>query len=481
MKKILSCLLTLCMLLALCACGGTTEGSQETPADITTATDAGFKVGYHKVNITPEDSVPMGGYNKPSERMSTGYNDYLYATVCAITDESGETAILIGIDLTSSYSRVSHDIREAIEKEHGIPFENILYSASHMHTGPDLNSDKMTVIAKYKKQLQEWVVDAVGAALEDRKPATMYIGSTQTEGLNFVRRYLMNDGTYAGDNFGDYSSGYKAHETEADGQLQLIKFVREGDNDVLLANFQTHPHRASSSTSTILTADLVGVFRTELENQLGIEVCYFSGAGGNLNPKSRITEENITADYKEQGAALAKYAVDAYDTLTQAATGEVKSRMVTATYNTDHSDDHLLDVAKDLYTRYNKDQLTAAEVKELGKEYGIQGTYHAGAIISKADEGRTRDFEHYTIAIGDVAFVGAPEEMFDTNGKQIKEGSPYKMTFILTYCNGSNGYIPSEFAWEHGGYEVYKTKFARGTAELIVAQFLEMLNDMHNN
>ncbi len=479
MKKLL-CVLLAVLMLALCACGqGGSSAETQTPTEETKG--GVFSVGYAKANITPEDSVPMGGYNKPSERMSTGYNDYLYATVCAITDESGETAILIGIDLTSSYSRVSHDIREAIEKEHGIPFENILYSASHMHTGPDLNSDQITSIVKYKKQLQQWVVDAVGAAMEDRKPATMFIGSAQTEGLNFVRRYLMNDGTYAGDNFGDYSSGYKEHETEADGQLQLIKFVREGDNDVLLANFQTHPHRASSATSTALTADLVGVFRTELENQLGIEVCYFSGAGGNINPKSRITSENITADYKEQGAALAKYAVDVYDSLTEAATGEVKSRMVTSTYDTDHSDDHLLDVAKDLYTRYNKDQLTAAEVKELGKEYGIQGTYHAGAIVGKADEGRTRDFEHYTIAIGDVAFVGAPEEMFDTNGKQIKEGSPYKMTFILTYCNGSNGYIPSELAWEHGGYEVYKTKFARGTAELIVDQFLNMLNDMYNN
>ena len=479
MKKIL-CVFLAALMLALCACGGGESGGQ-TAETTTAAAEATFMVGYHKVNITPEDSVPMGGYNKPSERMSTGFNDYLYATVCAITDANGETAILIGIDLTSSYSRVSHDIRNAIVKAHGIPFENILYSASHMHTGPDLNSDQITSIVKYKKQLQDWVVDAVGAAMEDRKPATMYIGSAQTEGLNFVRRYLMNDGTYAGDNFGDYSSGYKEHETEADGQLQLVKFVREGDNDVLLANFQTHPHRASSSTSTILTADLVGVFRTELENQLGIEVCYFSGAGGNLNPKSRITSENITADYKEQGAALAKYAVDVYDSLTEAATGEVKSRMVTSTYGTDHSDDHLLDVAKDLYSRYQKGTLSAAEVKELGKEYGIQGTYHAGAIVGKADEGRTRDFEHYTIAIGDVAFVGAPEEMFDTNGKQIKEGSPYKMTFILTYCNGSNGYIPSELAWEHGGYEVYKTKFARGTAELIVDQFLDMLNDMYNN
>ncbi len=476
MKKIL-CVLLAVLMLALLGCGASGEGQQ---ADGTTgAAEGGFMVGYHKVNITPEDSVPLGGYSKPRERMSTGYNDYLYATICAITDARGETAILIGIDLTSSYSKVSHDIRNEIVKAHGIKFENILYSASHMHSGPDLNQSDMPVIANYLRTLKSSVTEGVGKALADRKPATMYIGSAQTEGLNFVRRYVMNDGTYAGDNYGSFTSGIKEHESQADGQLQLIKFVREGDNDVLLANFQTHPHRGGGSDNTTITADLVGAFRTAMEEQKGIEVCYFSGAGGNINPSSRIKEENITADYKEQGQELARYAVEVYDSMTQVQTGAVKVKMETVAYPTDHSEDHLVSIASDLYSRYSKGIITAAQLKEEGAQYGIASAFHAGAIGTKAKLGETLDFEHFTISIGDVAFVGAPEEMFDTNGRYIKDNSPFEMTFILTYCNGTNGYIPSALGFEHGGYEVHKCKFKAGTGEAIAEKFVEMLSTLH--
>jgi len=478
MKKILSLCLVICLVLALCACGGTAEGGQTEQTGA--AGSAAFSVGYHKVNITPEDSVPLGGYAKPRERMSTGFNDYLYATICAITDAQGETAILIGIDLTSSYKSVSHKVREDIAKAHDIPFENILYSASHMHSGPDLNQQDMPCISNYIRILRSSITEGVGKALEDRKPATMFIGSAQTEGLNFVRRYLMNDGTYAGDNFGDYSSGYKEHETKADGQLQLIKFVREGGNDVLLANFQTHPHRGGGSDNTIITADLVGAFRTAMEEQKGVSVCYFSGAGGNINPSSRIKSENITADYKEQGQALAKYAVDVYDSMTEVQTGAVKIKMETVAYPTDHSQDHLVSVASDLYSRYSKNIITSAELKAEGKQYGIASSFHASAICTKAELGDTLDFEHFTVSIGDVAFVGAPEEMFDTNGMFIKENSPFKMTFILTYCNGTNGYIPSALGFEHGGYEVHKCKFAAGTGEKIADQFVKQLTELHS-
>ena len=95
-----------------------------------------------------------------------------------------------------------------------------------------------------------------------------------------------------------------------DNQLQLIKFSREEGKDIIMANFQMHPHRNGGSKNLNMTADIPGVFRTELENQLGVNVLYFTGASGNVNPTSRITEENITKDYIEQGKALAKYAID---------------------------------------------------------------------------------------------------------------------------------------------------------------------------
>ena len=77
--------------------------------------------------------------------------------------------------------------------------------------------------------------------------------------------------------------------------------------------------------------------------------------------------------------------------------------------------------------------------------------------------------------IGDLAFVSAPFEMFDTTGMYIKENSPYEMTFIMTCTNGSFGYVPSENAFVNGGYEVYTSRFVKGTAEKAADILLELI------
>jgi hypothetical protein len=70
--------------------------------------------------------------------------------------------------------------------------------------------------------------------------------------------------------------------------------------------------------------------------------------------------------------------------------------------------------------------------------------------------------------------------MFDTNGMQIKEGSPFSMTFVLTCANNNLSYLPSDLAFQHGGYAVDVTLFTRGTAEELVTSYLGMLNDLYH-
>ena len=82
----------------------------------------------------------------------------------------------------------------------------------------------------------------------------------------------------------------------------------------------------------------------------------------------------------------------------------------------------------------------------------------------------------YAITFGEIAFVGAPYEMFDVSGMQIKEASPAKMTFVCTCTNGSMGYFPSFDEYARGGYEVCVTNYAQGTAELCVAELLRLIN-----
>ena len=41
-----------------------------------------------------------------------------------------------------------------------------------------------------------------------------------------------------------------------------------------------------------------------------------------------------------------------------------------------------------------------------------------------------------------------------------------------------NGYIPSSLAFDNGGYSTDISNFAKGTAELLVTNYIDMLNNM---
>ena len=234
MKKyfsILVFLLTLTLLLVGC--------NQTTPAESTGAAQSGgsFQVGYARTDITPTAVVPMGGYS--DGRLSTGVKDPLYATAISFSDGDGNTLVMVALDLTRSYSEIIPTVRMYVAEKTGIPFDNILTSASHTHSGPDLAMTSNHNITQYNEALKDKVLDAVNRSLEDRKNAEMYTTYIRGEGLNTTRHYLLDNGSYAG-NGCDFSVGkILGHVGVADNLLQLIKFTREGGKDVVLANWHT--------------------------------------------------------------------------------------------------------------------------------------------------------------------------------------------------------------------------------------------------
>lgn len=475
MKRAIAIFLCSVMLLGLVACGSSGSAPGTTAAADTEA-NSEFMVGYSRVNITPEYSVPLRGYGNVSERMSTGFSDYIYATCAAITDAEGNTVIFYGIDLTNAFSNCFPGYREAVAEAAGIPVDNVHMSCSHMHAGCDMTATSLPGVSEYIRDMEKWLIEAAEDALADRKPATMHYATAYTENLNFVRRYYREDGSPAGDNYGNFSdSPIARHESEVDNQLQLLKFVREDGKDIIMANFQTHPHRASSSKTTDITADLVGVFRTELENQLGVHVLYFTGPSGNVNPTSRIKSENITADYREQGKALAQYAIDLEGKYTEIPVGPVRTTSVEFTGDTDHSQDHKLVAAKQVLAWKNEGK-TFDECKDYMEEHGINSFHAPSAIISKASEPATRTTGLWAFAVGDISFCVIPFEMFDTNGMFIKDNSPFTATFLLTCANTHNTYLPSALGFQNGGYEVDQSKYGPGNGEKVADEYVAMLN-----
>ncbi len=470
MKKSISVLLILAMVLGLCACGGAGESTGDT------ATVEGLQVGYAREKIMPEESVPMAGYTDTLSRMSNGFRDYLYVT-CVAFSEGGETVLMITQDLFKSFDSWVEAARDAITAETEIPAERIMICSTHNHGGPDLASNHDSIV-EYKKVYTKAMADAAAAAVADMAPATVYSAATQTEGLNFPRHYKLSDGSYGGDVFGDFTNNtIEGYANECDTQMQLVKLDREGEKqDILLMNWQAYACFYATSDSTSLSADFVAPVRDAIEKETGMLFAYFSGAAGDIKPSSRISSDNTVYTVEDYGTKLAQYAMDALPSMTQLEAGGVKAAQEEFTYAVNHADEDKLQQAKEVCQVW--DSQGEKQAAELAVTYGFGSVYHAREIVRRIDRPQTDTMELNVISVGALAFVTAPYQMFSESGEYIKENSPFAMTFICSCANGAEGNFATEAAYDYHSFEADTNYFARGCAEDTADKFLEMLNSL---
>ena len=435
-----------------------------------------IKLGYARMDITPLEPVPLRGYGNTSVRIHENVLDPLYATCLSFQDEKGETALIFAMDLCSLVPAYADSIREELCAAVGLAPERILCSCTHNHSSPDPANTEQPTIPRYIEYLKNQMIAAAKASLADMKPATAQIGRIHTNGMNFVRRYVMADGTYAGDNYGRFKDNPIAfHESEVDNCLQLVKFTREGGKDVVIANFQMHPHRTGGYKKPDVSADITGAMRKAYEEKTGALFAYFTGGSGNVNGHSRIKTENVTPDYQAHGAAMAEYALKV--TFRDAKLGELKAASKRLEAPINHDTDPLLPQAKEVAELW-KESKDYEVCKPLLEKYGLNSVYQAMAIVARVSLPETLQIPMWTLSIGDVAFVGAPYEMFDTNGQQIKDASPFKMTFVLTCTNEGFSYMPSKLGFAHGGYSADNCRFKPGIGEMLAENYIELLESM---
>jgi len=96
------------------------------------------------------------------------------------------------------------------------------------------------------------------------------------------------------------------------------------------------------------------------------------------------------------------------------------------------------------------------------------------------------------LAVGDIAIVSIPGELFRVLGEQIHAGSPFAHTVMMSYNGSTPGYTPGALAFEQGSYEVMRGPRAvryrgdvafigadGGTGERIVQTTLQILTRLH--
>lgn len=467
MKKGISLFLCICMLLGLAACAA--GGSTETTA----ASQKSFRVGYSKVNITPSQPVDLWGYSV-GERLSEEVMDYIYLTCVAISDENDNTVLMYSVDAGSAEEKTVSALKTHVMKATGVPEDNMFFNATHNHSAP--------YFSKMGMQLTNAAVQSAEEAIADLKPAEMYFGTATTSGISFVRSYYAEDGTVVGVNFGDSTKPLVGHTSEIDEEMRILQFKREGGKDVIMANWQCHPHLTSGSTKHHISADIIGMMRTNMEQDLDCLFAYYQGGAGNINPTSYIPSEEAdpTHNYKEYGKLMAQAAKTALKNMTQINTGEVKVISQTQTYESNKTELEKIEEAQMVVNYFNEGHnTTEAKAYAESLNAGIQSYYHAQYILGRDELPASYNISFSAVAIGDLAWSIFPGEFFDATLRDIRNNSPFEYNFTSSYTNDYIGYFPTDEAFELDGYEVGATKVVRGVAEDMESRMMDMLNTLH--
>lgn len=427
--------------------------------------------GYGKADITPDKPVHIAGGNWRG-RVSEAVLDPLYAT-CVALKMGDATFLLYTLDLKVTTKNITNPARAYISQATGVPEDHVLLSATHTHSSVATRYT-WDGVEEYKNFFYEACATAAKDAIADLAATDLFVGSTQTEGLTFVRHYRMNDGTVSGSAFGDPSSGYKHHMRPSDGQLQLVKMHRNGKKDILLLSFPCHG--TFQGNGKVLSADWVGPARDHIEKNSDNLVAIFQGASGDQTPGSRIPGLAIK-DYNEHGQKLGDYAIAALPGLKKIAPTKLQQSRRNIIFPVNKKKLEKLPQAEKIMELVRELGGASQEVKDALKESGICSRYEANWMIVRSKAGDETDLEPCVLNLGSMAFVLAPYEMFSQQGKYIKEHCPLEQAFIITCFDGSFNYIASKECFDYDCYESQCCYFARGTAEELADIYIDMMKE----
>jgi len=483
MKRLIALLCLLAICLPLCACSSSLESTATVPAEKATEEQKTestkkendeivypkdcFSVGYARVDITPKEVLPI------FEGTGDSAHDPLQLTVTALCD--GESAaLLISVDVRSIRIGIAEACQRLIELSVKVPADRVLINATHTHSAPAPGFDAEKETQWVNNVLYKQLIVAVKEALRDLTPAEAYTGVSHTDGITFVRRYLKANGKYQTN--ASAADNPVAHESVADNEMRVIRFEREGKKDVLMVNYQTHYGGAPSLYPNQYSADFVHTFRQAAETELDCLFTYHSGASGNLNFNSPISGEKKCANFVDATEELMRAAKDAVAKEEKAVTDKLRSASSKYAASVIKESEERLTHAKEV----NSLRSAGKDFHSLLNKYGFASKYEATAVIMRAGLGENPEIPFTAISCGDLAFVSAPYEMFDSNGQEVRAASPFKTTFICSLTNGSFGYVPSALAVPHGSYEVIITYFEYGSAEKFVAEMVRLLGECKN-
>lgn len=469
--------------------------------------ETSIRVGVAETVITPPDpvGVELAGFDRGGNT-STGVHDDLHARTLIVEGSNGETVALTTVSVIGLGEEVADLIRAGAAERTGVPFENIIISATHTHSGPrPAGPDD-----DYTRFFIERSVENIADAWENLRPGRIGIGSTQVFGLGLKRDALYNGGVHP-----DRETAVIKVE-DARGRLTGVFF-----------NYGAHPATLDLH-NLLITEDWPYFSIRDIRRRVGenVVVGYYQGAEGDINT-------GYSALYSATGANM--YGARSFEQAEWK--GEIMSRAVlellpeirtvgdldvTAAY--DHFDfpqrtsypwtheealqwerearQRLEEMESRLPAAYPTNREEATEWQRRAREMAARGEldihnqigprqldiyrvdlWLAGQAVSVSrriealpDNPDPIRMPMQAVRLGEAVFVTFPNEVYAEIGLEVKAFSPFEQTYVIGLAGGRGGYIPTAADHLERGYVPNGTPFAPETEQVLIDASLELID-----
>lgn len=469
-----------------------------------------IKAGVQRATISPEKGMYLIGFVDRAGG-AKGVHDDLTATALVL-DDGNEKAVIVSLDLLMAHPETVGRIKAGIEEKLGIPGRNVLLCCSHTHSGPVGWAPSEITLAERARELKNRILslpagfvqlkteydEAIKAAEEEGKRVTaagrarLFVKTAlrapkafaQPKGISTIRRYLDNlvetvvgcVVSAAGDMAestvaharGTVGIGINRRERKEDGTIEL-GYYKEGpvdpDVDVLrisqngkpLVTIVNHACHVTilGPNSCVVSADMIGVMRAKVENELGGLCMFMQGACGDINPNVGWTDDNMP-DVRRFGGEFAAAVLEAARNFREVAAAPIKGAEDTV--------DAYLEVPEDMRSR------PVEEIYRhmISRNFGVPLFLIAPLLyirfpwkgtMREVSDGCVTPIDVGALRFGDVAIGWISMEAFVEIGRAAKDASPAPVTLFAGYTNGHNGYLPTAEEKKLGGYEVERVPY----------------------
>jgi hypothetical protein len=404
--------------------------------------DQPLLVGTGRADITPP--LEVGILMSSGRQLWEPFEDVrlpLWARAVVVQKGQQRVAIL-SLDLLGLAGEAIGGLRQFKEKvavaaDRVVGADDLVLASTHTHCGPEsIALTELMDKASFKAwvdQLARQIGLAIRGAAGSVRPCRLMVGSRPATGLAVNRRIMTTRGI-ASVRRQLPPDELIGPEGPIDDQVRVGAFMDQSDKlAAILVNFTAHP--VLEMCIKHVSPDYPGEMVLELQRRHPrTEVLFLQGACGNINPP---TMDRSPANARQYGRRLANL-VD--ESLTDLVAVE----------------------GNELALRWRAVKLPVRD---------LTGDLKAEPLETKIGAAR----------IGNAVMVFLPGEPFVEIALAVRGASPFPYTAVVGYAEDYIGYIPTDRAFDNGGYEIGPgrwSRVAKGSEKIVCREAIDLLRTL---